>query len=651
MIVSLDPKQAPTEIPGQTQPELDFSSTVGSGSWSLITSWAQDCAKSHKKCQRIFGSKGISRPAPWFPDRLLRVRQEGDEIFARVVVKSNSDDFSQKILERQLSYLSLSHCWGPAPDISAPMGGRAGTVLTEANLPAWQKDVPLDDLPLTFQHAVLICSLLGFEHIWIDSLCILQDSVEDWQSQSAVMGDVYKFAWLNIAALSSSSDYDGFINNNRDPRVEFGFRAPMASILGRGPDDKNEDGQECVLLRGRAKLLWAFSDHIAGAGARNAPLFDRAWVYQERSLSRRTLAFAEKSVWWTCDESSRGEHPEWGGGGMDTMGMRWTLHQVVEAAANRAATKGQAPSSAAHAAQREALIQNFDNRWHSCVTSYTLCKLTKYTDKLIAVSSIARELALTRVLSEKHYLAGLWDNDLVFQLAWINVEGHTTPPRKHIGDAEYVAPSWSWASIEAPSQPRRIFNSDRNLIALADVLASKVALKTDFAFGSVTGGWLRLRGRLKGVKAASTKALYDWDKSSKSTSLTDETTREKLWFCSDTVEGYELVASRKSIGRVMWMPLTIRFASRTAECNCLVLLRVLAEDGLVNGIGFVKPGEKVYRRLGTGNFGRLPSMLRQDKLLLELGNYPDIQVEDEQGGLLGSDFKREEVGMEEFILI
>jgi len=96
-----------------------------------------------------------------------------------------------------------------------------------------------------------------------------------------------------------------------------------------------------------------------------------------------------------------------------------------------------------------ALINGFDMRWMLSVTAYTLCKLTKSTDRLIAVSSVARELANTGIL-KKRYLAGLWDVNLPFQMAWITVHGDTTPRRKMVGEEGYVAPSWSWASIEAP---------------------------------------------------------------------------------------------------------------------------------------------------------------------------------------------------------
>ncbi|KAF2103062.1 hypothetical protein NA57DRAFT_32577 [Rhizodiscina lignyota] len=468
------------------------------------------------------------------------------------------------------------------------------------------------------------------------------------------MGDVYKFAWLNVAALSTASDYEGFINDTRDRRVEFGFRAPFASILGRDQEEKNSNGQECVLLRGTAKLLWKFSADIPGSNARNAPLFKRAWVYQERSLARRTLAFTKNSVYWACDECSWGERPDWGVGGLESEGLRGTLHSVLDTLAT---LKARNARDAAGQGQRiitpeqgRELIQGFDLRWYLSVTSYTLCKLTKHTDKLIAISSVARELANSRLIG-KRYLAGLWDVNLTFQMAWITVEGKTTPPKKRVADDEYVAPSWSWASVEAPVQPRFIFNSRNDMIALADVRAAEVSLETDYVYGSVKAGWLRVYGRLNRIKAAGWKGHNSWDKTTKSAYLTDEATGETLWFCSDTVEGYQLVQSGKGIDKLVWMPLTLRFGSNMLACTCLCLIEAGEQEGIGTGDGFVKQDEKVYRRLGTGDFGRLPSMLRQDKLLVGLGAYPDIQVKDGQGQELAQGFRRNEEELEEFVLI
>jgi hypothetical protein len=66
---------------------------------------------------------------------------------------------------------------------------------------------------------------------------------------------------------------------------------------------------------------------------------------------------------------------------------------------------------------------------------------------------------------------------------------------------------------------------------------------------------------------------------------------------------------------------------------------------------FVKTGEKVYRRRGTGNFGRIPSMLRQKRLLMQLGTFLDIEVKNGEGQELAKCFKRREDGLEEFVLI
>ena len=640
-------------------PEPDFPSTLGPGSLALIISWISECAKAHPKCRRKFGTSSPVRlgtawlptqpEANWFPDRLIHMpctsRPAGWKLLsARVVQKCNHSDFPPSRVAKGIMYMSFSHCWGAPPDPSAPLGGRARSVLTKSNLSAWQENLPLDDLPLAFQHAIKVCASLGCGYLWIDSLCILQDSLEDWQAQSAVMGNIYKFATINIAALSSASDYEGFINESRDTRIQFGFRASFASIMGRGREEKNQSGQDCVLLRGRSKLLWKFSSSLPASNASNAPLFSRAWVYQERCLARRTLAFTTDSVYWACDEGSRGEQPDWGLAGLEAPGLRHTLHTVEETAA--IVVRSDTESEAGLRRRREAarsLVVGFDMRWHSCVTSYTLCKLTKHTDKLVAISAVARDLNDMLALGRR-YLAGLWEINLPSQMAWITVNGRSTPPRARVGNVAYVAPSWSWASIDAPVQPGTFCYFGNEMVALADVREAETALETDNAFGSVKAGWLRVWGRLNRVRAAEGKVNRGRDKTY---SLIDAATNEELWFCSDTVEGYELVESEKSIEGIVWTPLTLRFDNRMVECTCLVLI----EDEVRTGDPFVKTGEKVYRRIGSGNFGRAPSMLRQDKLLLGLGDFPNVQVSNEQGKELANGFKIREADFEEFVLV
>jgi hypothetical protein len=84
----------------------------------------------------------------------------------------------------KVEYLALSHCWG---------GGIDSQLLKE-NVAAKMESIDVNELPKNFQHAISITHKLGFEYLWIDSLCILQNDEFDWKHQSAQMGLVYSNA-------------------------------------------------------------------------------------------------------------------------------------------------------------------------------------------------------------------------------------------------------------------------------------------------------------------------------------------------------------------------------------------------------------------------------------------------------------------------
>ena len=66
-------------------------------------------------------------------------------------------------------YMTLSHCWGKVEILK----------LSTDNLEGMKHEIILSDLPETFRNAVNITRDLGCRFLWIDSLCILQDSAED----------------------------------------------------------------------------------------------------------------------------------------------------------------------------------------------------------------------------------------------------------------------------------------------------------------------------------------------------------------------------------------------------------------------------------------------------------------------------------------
>ena len=58
----------------------------------------------------------------------------------------------------------------------------------------------VDNMPPLFQDAIVTTWKLGIQYLWIDSLCIIQDSKDDWEIESAKMGAVYRNAYVTIVA-------------------------------------------------------------------------------------------------------------------------------------------------------------------------------------------------------------------------------------------------------------------------------------------------------------------------------------------------------------------------------------------------------------------------------------------------------------------
>lgn len=59
-------------------------------------------------------------------------------------------------------------------------------------------------LSSTFRDAMAFTHSMGLEYIWIDSLCILQDSDDDWRYESMRMSNVYQNGLFNVAATAAS---------------------------------------------------------------------------------------------------------------------------------------------------------------------------------------------------------------------------------------------------------------------------------------------------------------------------------------------------------------------------------------------------------------------------------------------------------------
>ena len=163
--------------------------------------------------------------------------------------------------------MALSHCWGNSMT----------KVLTTDSLHEMEQVIPMGSLPRNFRDAITIARLLTIDFLWIDSLCIIQDSIADWREQSAKMVDVYKNSTITVAATNAERSTDGFL---RDRQLE--VRCSL----------KIKEGTVSLTLRPR--IEWYGIPEIVG------PLTQRAWVLQERLLPNCVLHFGGQQMMWQC---------------------------------------------------------------------------------------------------------------------------------------------------------------------------------------------------------------------------------------------------------------------------------------------------------------------------------------------------------------
>ena len=147
-------------------------------------SWIQDCDEHHTGCHKQRSSNAR------LPTRLVRVQRVDRELNVHLCE-------GDSLPATGTPYLTLSHCWGQIKFMT----------LIEKSLPDFQKRIPIEELSNTFQDALYVVVELGFEYIWIDSLCIIQDSHrnEDWEREAKMMSDIYKNAAFNLAVEPSPS--------------------------------------------------------------------------------------------------------------------------------------------------------------------------------------------------------------------------------------------------------------------------------------------------------------------------------------------------------------------------------------------------------------------------------------------------------------
>jgi Heterokaryon incompatibility protein (HET) len=445
-------------------------STASDWTIGLAKFWLQSCINDHVRCPK---------PSNYRPTRLLDLTEP-----ARVRVRET----------RHLSdveYLTLSHCWG----------GANMFLLESSTADSLFSGVELSTMPKTFRDAMNITTRLGYNYLWIDSLCIMQDSNEDWMRESRMMDQIYRHSVCTISALAAFDSREGcFVKRN-----PLQYRSCDISAIIELPLQIR--GEYMYRLYFEGSMSYIHSRHgNDGLQGSLLHLRKRGWVFQEDLMSPRTLYFGEDGIRWECLELNVDEAHDFGDK---------CMYCKSQGSSNRWIFKQQFVDLESHfstiASVNEDYYPYFHKRWWLILEQYSQLLLTIPTDKLVAIIGPIRAIESHGSLTN---LAGHWKEYLPFELLWTTGKGqYRVKPSTCIRPAAYRAPSWSWASVDGPvhfmwlfdrtppaDEEEKRFEFDIELDAeVVDV--EIVQLHTGELFnGQVKGGFITLAAQMRKSK-------------------------------------------------------------------------------------------------------------------------------------------------------
>ncbi|KAK3897968.1 heterokaryon incompatibility protein-domain-containing protein [Staphylotrichum tortipilum] len=387
--------------------------------------WLDVCSKRHACFPRI--------PQP-LPSRLLEFSlvPNQTQLSARLYQTAES-------AQPTGNYAALSYCWGQSTSLKT----------TTSNIDEHVNGIEWAKLPLLVQDVAKVVMHLGLNYLWVDALCIIQDSQQDKEKEIAKMAGVYSNAFVTISAATGAER----------PLLE---RRANESVTGRPPI---EVPFLCSDLRpGSAYLYQEVGSSDPTIYSRKDLIHQRAWTLQEHVLSPRLLVFSHWQLLWHC--SSCGEQD-----GYSISGRKYFRLLGLGS-----------------------LDEIFDEGgWHTIVQNYSRRKLSFPSDRLLAISAISEKVHASRSGQLGQYLAGMWSETITWDLLWSSDEAKGS----RIGDRGF--PSWSWVSVNGPVTPMGSlsFSSSARFQPMAELTGYQVDLALDFApFGNLKTSELTIRGSL-----------------------------------------------------------------------------------------------------------------------------------------------------------
>ncbi|VUC24478.1 unnamed protein product [Clonostachys rosea] len=413
------------------------STTGAEEALSLAYSWYLSCSSQHSQCLIPSSSK-----KGWLPTRLLDIGTQDTGIWKLIETGNKWSSSSETP-----PYLTLSYRWGTKPQ---------RLLLRTTNIKDFVQGLSSRDLAMTFRDFETVARRFGIRYLWIDALCIIQDSEsgEDWRREAPLMRYVYANSACNIAA-TASEDPEGGLFRHRDP-----------NDISTGIIKSQDSGSE------QERDYWIFDKSFWNRKLFQGPLHRRGWVLQERLLAPRVLYFTKDELFWECLSDAKCESFPHG-----------TPHHLPFKHLNILWGLLDAKMKVGSGGYKEEILgSDVTMMRNSIVKNYMRCLLTKESDRLPALAGIA---TLFHQATGDEYIAGLWKFRLLEQLDW-----RVYSPAK-LASSEYRAPSWSWASVDGPARPIGEAPDTETPLEVVEAASSYNTL-----FGEVSSAHLKLRGFL-----------------------------------------------------------------------------------------------------------------------------------------------------------
>jgi hypothetical protein len=377
-------------------------------SFNWATEKIDECRKEHTSTCRPMEPTLL-------PDRVLSLGSREEDVALRLSKGETG------------RYATLSHCWG----------GHLPIMLKKDTLQSFRAGIPWDSLPKTFQDATIFIRKLGYNSLWIDSLCIVQDDGDDWAQQSAKMAGIYENSAINLAASAAFDARDGLFTPHR--RSLLGYITNGTEIL----DIKDVSMNTLPTPKSGYFVVkeWVSTPHAAfylrGEPGLEATLFGRGWIYQERLLANRVLHFGNSELLWECNAIVCCQCGSW----------RHSLSRHAYA---------QFPKYS-HQITLTGLSQDPNPakaryRWQRVVTEFSSMSITYESDRLPAIAGVAKQLQ--SLVPTSHYVLGMWKEVLFDHLLWQAVPAQMRVNQdrwKGFSDVDSSGrrkpPTWAWASL------------------------------------------------------------------------------------------------------------------------------------------------------------------------------------------------------------